>query len=264
MTEKIHRSDIYGDLKNRNEKEASPLIPASTVILLRDGARTDDSSVSQSGEDIEVLMLQKNQNISFGGMWVFPGGRIDDEDYDGEGREAADQMKAALTAAVRETVEETALSVDAEDFVYFAHWTPPPATPKRFSTWFFAAEADNTKTASHHIEVDGEEILNHRWIRPREALALHADGKIDLAPPTWLTLYHIDKYPQVDLALERFRKTEEKIYKTHVAKDKAGVRVAMWHGDAGYKSWDPDVAGERHRLVMRENGFVFENTAEEY
>jgi 8-oxo-dGTP pyrophosphatase MutT (NUDIX family) len=121
MTEKIHRSDIYGDLKNRNEKEASPLIPASTVILLRDGARTDDSSVSQSGEDIEVLMLQKNQNISFGGMWVFPGGRIDDEDYDGEGREAADQMKAALTAAVRETVEETALSVDAEDFVYFAH-----------------------------------------------------------------------------------------------------------------------------------------------
>jgi hypothetical protein len=38
----------------------------------------------------------------------------------------------------------------------------------------------------------------------------------------------------------------------------------MWHGDAGYESWDPDVAGERHRLVMRENGFVFENTAEEY
>ncbi len=108
MTEKIHRSDIYGDLKNRDEKEAAPLIPASTVILLRDGASTNDSNVSQSGEDIEVLMLQKNKNISFGGMWVFPGGRIDDEDYDSDGREASDLMKAALAAAVRETVEETA------------------------------------------------------------------------------------------------------------------------------------------------------------
>ena len=264
MTEKIHRSDIYGDLKNNSEKEAAPLIPASTVILLRDGAKTEDSDVSTSGEDVEVLMLQKNKNISFGGMWVFPGGRIDDEDYEDEGREESHQMKAALTAAVRETVEETALSVNPEEFVYFAHWTPPPGTPKRFSTWFFAAEADNSKTASHHIEVDGEEILNHRWIRPREALALHAEGKIDLAPPTWLTLHHIDKYPQVDLILERFRSTDEKIYKTHVVKDKSGVRVAMWHGDAGYESWDADLSGERHRLVMFEDGFVFENSAEEY
>jgi len=264
MTEKIHRSDIYGDLKNKGEKEAAPLIPASTVILLRDGSTTADSDVSTAGEDVEVLMLQKNKNISFGGMWVFPGGRLDEEDYAGEGRDSDDQMKAALTAAVRETVEETALTVDPGEFVYFAHWTPPPGTPKRFSTWFFAAEADNASSASHHIEVDGQEILNHRWIRPRDALALHAKGDIDLAPPTWLTLHHIDMYPQVNLILDRFRTTSEKIYKTHVVKDNTGVRVAMWHGDAGYESWDADKAGPRHRLVMFEDGFVFENTAEDY
>jgi hypothetical protein len=38
----------------------------------------------------------------------------------------------------------------------------------------------------------------------------------------------------------------------------------MWHGDAGYESWDSDVSGERHRLVMSEGGFNFENTVEVY
>jgi hypothetical protein len=38
----------------------------------------------------------------------------------------------------------------------------------------------------------------------------------------------------------------------------------MWEGDAGYETWDADVAGARHRLIMFEDGFVFENTAEEY
>ena len=49
-----------------------------------------------------------------------------------------------------------------------------------------------------------------------------------------------------------------------VALDTDGKRVAMWHGDAGYDTWDADVAGERHRLVMAKGGFVFENTVETY
>jgi 8-oxo-dGTP pyrophosphatase MutT (NUDIX family) len=42
---------------------------AATVVLLRDG---DDG--------LETLMLRKNSRLAFGGMWVFPGGRIDDGD----------------------------------------------------------------------------------------------------------------------------------------------------------------------------------------
>ena len=34
-------------------------------------------------------MLHKNSKLAFGGMWVFPGGRIDDED-----REGADERGA--------------------------------------------------------------------------------------------------------------------------------------------------------------------------
>ena len=74
--------------------------------------------------------------VSFGGMWVFPGGRIDPEDHEGTDSE----LGAAYHAAARETLEETKLSVDPDAFAYFAHWTPPPGTPKRYSTYFFASQ----------------------------------------------------------------------------------------------------------------------------
>jgi len=49
-----------------------------------------------------------------------------------------------------------------------------------------------------------------------------------------------------------------------VVKSANGDRVALWLGDAGYDSWDDAVAGERHRVVMGKQGFVFENTVEQY
>ena len=63
-----HRNDMYGNIESRSEDDpnVSALIPAATVVLLREG----DCGV-------EVLMLRKNSKITFGGMWVFPGGKID-------------------------------------------------------------------------------------------------------------------------------------------------------------------------------------------
>ena len=71
MTEK-HKNDMYGniDLRSEEDEGVSELIPAATVVLLRN---TDAGP--------EVLMLKKNSKITFGGMWVFPGGKIDAADY---------------------------------------------------------------------------------------------------------------------------------------------------------------------------------------
>src|SRR5258705_9024241 len=119
-------------------------------------------------------------------MWVFPGGRIDAADCPDDG----DVNVAACNAAVRETREEAGLTLTPDGFVWFAHWTPPPAAPKRFATWFFAARAD-----SYSVTIDGGEIQNHQWVTPAAALAQHAAGTIDLAPPTWVTLYQVSRRP---------------------------------------------------------------------
>ena len=68
--------------------------PSATVILLRD-----------AGDHLETLLLRRNSRLSFhGGAWVFPGGRIDPEDYP-PGAES-DVLAAAQHAAVRKRMKK--------------------------------------------------------------------------------------------------------------------------------------------------------------
>ncbi|MEM9620268.1 MAG: NUDIX hydrolase [Pseudomonadota bacterium] len=244
-----HKNDMYGDIAARSEQDAGVQapIPAATVVLLRD---------QPQGGEVEILMLRKNSKITFGGMWVFPGGKIDDEDFVG----GDDLAVAARTAAARETQEEAGLQCSPADFHHFAHWTPPPGPGKRFATWFFACQI----AGDADIAIDDGEIKEHAWVNPGRALQRHAAGEIDLAPPTWVTLYHLSRYAPAGAVLERLQAQPPKVYSTHVAKRADGVRVAMWHGDAGYEPWDADVPGARHRLAMAPDGFVFDNTTEDY
>jgi len=249
-----HRNDIYGEDPGSADA-GNPAIPAATVVLLREGTASAGGGVAVAGAaTVEVLMLHKASRIAFGGMWVFPGGRIDADDF-APGRELD---AAARNAAARETREETGLRLAAEGFVWFAHWTPPPGTPKRFATWFFAARAEE-----HDVTIDGGEIQNHAWLTPAEALSQHAAGAIDLAPPTWVTLHDLSRHATVDAALADLRARPPRYYQTRVGQRGDGVRVAMWRGDAGYEGWEADTPGARHRLVMAPGGFVFENSFED-
>ena len=201
-------------------------------------------------------MLHKTSKIAFGGMWVFPGGKIDAADYDEERNDNA----AARVAAARETEEEAGISIPANKFIWFAHWTPPASTARRFATWFFLSSTDG----DHEITVDGGEIQNHQWISPLEALEQHAKGEIDLAPPTWVSLYHLSKFDNIDQAIKRFTGQPPRYYQTRVVKDNDGSRVALWDGDAGYPEWDAGTSGARHRLTMSKAGFKFEHDAVHY
>lgn len=239
-----HRNDIYGDIEKRTT--TTPAKPAATVALLR-----DRNGVA------EVLMLRKNSKIAFGGLWVFPGGRIDPEDYD----EPDNLELAARNAAVREAAEEANITLKGDEFHWFAHWTPPASTPVRFATWFFVAEAP---AASDEVQIDDGEIKDHAWIAPSEALDRHAREEIDLAPPTWVTLYHLAKYNPSSQALAYFKDLEPRYYETHLAKNRDGTRIAMWAGDAGYDDYDADAEGATHRLVMEPSGFKFLHSALPY
>jgi len=224
-------------LADEETKEIPPPIPAATVVLVRDGV-----------DGLETLMLRRNARGPFGGMWVFPGGRVDSEDGVGD--------DGALRAAVRETLEEASLVIDPGALVPFAHWTPPPVAPKRFATWFFLAPAP-----SGVVAVDGQEIHDHIWVRPADAMRLRDEGEIELAPPTFVTLHKLSRSHDVAAALADAAAGPVEYFETRIVKASSGDLVAVWHGDAAYEGDDLDMAGGRHRLVMVTEQWTYERRA---
>jgi 8-oxo-dGTP pyrophosphatase MutT (NUDIX family) len=212
---------------------------AATVILLRDGAA-----------GLETLLLRRNSRIAFGGMWVFPGGRVDETDR--TGLPPDDALGAARRAAVREAQEEAGLIVPEGLLVPLSHWTPPPQAPKRFLTWFFLAPADASP-----VTIDRGEIHEHAWVRPADALARRDALEIDLAPPTWVTLHWLAQQPEVEGALAEARLRDPEPFATHIASSPDGP-VAVWQDDAAYETGDLDAPGPRHRLRMSPAGWRYE------
>src|SRR4051794_4958857 len=147
-----------------------PIRPAATVILVRDG-----------DGGLETLLVRRSSDLAFhGGSWVFPGGRIDDEDFVttpiGVRGDAGDMESAARAAAVREAQEEAGLVVDPATLRPWAHWTTPPGRNRRFATWFYLAPAPH---GSDDVVIDGSEISDHRWFRPHDALLARREGEIE-------------------------------------------------------------------------------------
>ncbi len=220
----------------------APAVPAATVVLLRD---------RQHGP--EVLMLRRNSAIAFGGMWVFPGGRVDVADQAVGEQEG--ELTTARRAAVREVAEETGLVLRAAELTTLSHWSPPPEAPRRFSTWFFVARAPDVA-----VVVDGGEIHEHTWLRPADALDRQAGGIIELAPPTWVTLWQLRQMPDVDTAITATMAAQPERFATRIVSDGGNV-LALWHGDAGYADGDTQRAGGRHRLAMTGSPWHYERTA---
>jgi 8-oxo-dGTP pyrophosphatase MutT (NUDIX family) len=226
------------------------------VIVLRD-----------TPEGINVLMLKRNRDLAFaGGMWVFPGGRIDPEDFESAGlptaplthlqandrqitdRQITDQdlERSAAVAAVREAREEANLFLQVADLKRWSHWTPPPETPKRFSTAFFIAP---WRENSGEVTVDDGEIREHRWELPARVLELRAAGEVGLTPPTFITLSQLLRFGTVSAVFAAAETRRFEHFATRIAVDGPEI-VAMYHGDSGYDSGDPNLGGAKHRLRM--------------
>lgn len=227
------------------DDEVSPAIPAATVVLLRDGP-----------DGLETLMLRRNSKLAFaGGAWVFPGGRIDPEDYPGGVVSTADAAVAAAArnAATREAMEEADLAVDPATLVWFAHWTPGAAlAARRFATWFFMARAPEGA-----VTIDDGEIHEHQWIRPDAAMAQRDAGEIEIIPPTWMTLRLLTEESTVDAALAAARSRDPQIYLTHITRVEGGI-ASIWQGDAAYEDGDTSKPGPRNRLLMLDDGWRVE------
>ena len=214
--------------------------PAATVVLIRD----------RPG-GCEVLLVRRNAQLAFhGGAWVFPGGRLDAEDYGG----GSDVIAAARCAAVREAREEAGLVLVANDLVGISRWVTPVQLPKRFDTWFFAAAGTHAPVA-----VDGGEIHDHSWMPPAEALAKQRAGEIELPPPTFVTITAIAPHATARAALGALARDPVEVFEPRLFPIEGGA-VTLYAGDAGYEDAELERPGPRHRLWIRDDGWRYERS----
>ena len=220
-----------------------PVHRAATVLLVRDG---------EAG--LEALLVRRSSNLVFhGGSWVFPGGRIDPDDYppgDPEDHEAA-----AIAAAIRESREEAGLVVTPASLLPFAHWTTPPGRPRRFATWFFLAVAP-----IGDVTTDGAEIDDHRWFTPAEALTARAAGRIELPPPTFVSLVRLSTCTNTAEAVAQTETHPYLEFHPRLVPVEGGT-VNLYAGDVAYDDralLDSD--GPRHRLWTGDDRWAYERS----
>jgi 8-oxo-dGTP pyrophosphatase MutT (NUDIX family) len=161
------------------------------------------------------------------GAMVFPGGRIDDDDCT---LAAAIGASAEAVAAIRETIEETAipaalepvpdaatasalqqsllageafgelvarsgLSIDYGALVPFARWLPKFHAVRRFDTLFFVARAP---VGDWQPQVVAGECAGASWISAAEVLRRDAAGQASLIFPTRRTLERLALHADFD------------------------------------------------------------------
>ena len=221
----------------------TPLLSA-TVVMLRDAAR-----------GLEVLLLQRTaRDGGTGGAWVFPGGRVEDEDRRGTGR---DPVIALQRSAVRETREEAGLELDGESLLYISRWITPEVASRRFDTHFYATRLQEEAT----VRVDGQEIRTHRWMRPEEALRESRAGTLRLAPPTFVTTDWLVPHETVESALSTLAQGPILTFRPRICAVNDGACM-LYPGDAGYEDRDPVRPGRRHRLWALSAGMRYERSPE--
>jgi 8-oxo-dGTP pyrophosphatase MutT (NUDIX family) len=214
--------------------------PAATVVLVRDG---------ESG--LEVLLARRSSQLKFhGGAWVFPGGRIDPDDYAGA---TDDLFAAAQRAAAREAMEEAGVAVRPDTLVHISNWTTPEISPKRFATWFFVGAFEGGEAVA-----DGIETESLHWFRPDDAFAARDAGEIELAPPQYVTLLWLRDHGDVGAVLDAARGEPPIDFTPRFHFVEGDGAVCVYAEDVAYEDRGRlDADGPRHRLYLRDGGWDY-------
>lgn len=111
----------------------------------------------------------------------------------GVDREAVAHGRLSLDSLYRE--HDLVLPLDR--IAYLDHWITPLGPPRRFDTRFFVAAAPRTQTPVH----DGQETIDHCWLRPAMALEDHRARRRQFATPTLAVLRRLAGFTSVEHAL---------------------------------------------------------------
>lgn len=223
----------------------SEIRPAATAVIVR-----------EADQGFEVLLMQRvSKKPGKQGLWVFPGGVLEDVDcVAGEDDEAN-----ARRAACRETQEESALIIDPADLAMISHWTTPDFEPRRWSTWFFL-----TDKYEGELQADGEEMAEGVWFTPAEAVERHKAGELVVLPPTIVTLTELERCKAISEVFAFYAARQIPWIAPRLAENKSDDDAVsmLYAGDAGYDTNDATVPGSRNRSILRKGIWEYQFTGQ--
>jgi len=237
--------------------------PSATLCLLRDGAG-----------GLEVMMGKRSSTAKFmADAWVFPGGRVDEQDRKLAGRLVAGdndpEQLPWILAALRETVEEagvwltspprvealgdrsvfSVLETSGERFVadvrYFANWVTPADLPIRYDARFFATVVEHEITPlADRVEIDRAE-----WVRPADTILAAARGERLIPFPTHVTLEQLAKSETATRFMESTGGLDIDTIQPKIRVDEDGALSVVMPGDPGFDEL-PEAAGDFEALAQ--------------
>ena len=150
------------------------------------------------------------------------------------------------------------LRLQTRSLVPWSRWiTPlmPSVSSKRFDTRFFVAGVPAGQIAVH----DNHEATESVWLKPRAALEQHRDGRIELAPPQIMTLAHLSRFENVQLAMADARGRTPSMIQPEPF-DHEGTRIICYPGDERHSVRDRAMPGPtrlryRNKLFEPFDGF---------
>ena len=217
-------------------EEGSPTLPAASAIVVR-----------QTHDGLETLLLKRSDELKhMPGLWVFPGGKVEDLD------EGDDDLQQARCGAARELQEEAGLSLPAESLLTFSHWLTPVVVKRRFATWFFIAEVGSKES----VTVDGSEIVEHEWWHPGDAIRAHHEGQLRITPPTLVSLHDLQVEDDPSMLLTQLGERAPPHFFPRVVRD-GDQMVFLYEGDAAYESGDLTQQGAQHRTLGAQGIFRY-------
>ena len=214
--------------------------PAATAIVLR-----------QSRAGREVLLLRRSDQLKhMPGLWVFPGGKVEETDAGG------DELEQARHGAARELQEESGIVVPPSALRPFSYWLTPTVVKRRFSTWFFLTEV----AADTAVTVDGSEIVEHQWWSAARAIEAHHSGELLMTPPTLVSLHDIQNWQGPGALPAGAASGKPLVFFPKVVRE-GDTMTFLYEGDVAYDTGDLTLTGPHHRTTGQGGIFSYQSLA---
>ena len=136
----------------------------------------------------------------------------------------------------------------------YSTWLTPEGLPKRFHAWFYLAVWPEQR-----VVIDEGEIVASQWLSPAKALEDEQAGRIQLPPPTFVTLSALKGFTRSEEAIASLS-AQVRHLKPRIVSMAEGF-ASLYEEDAGYSTCDLNVPGARHRLLKSERGYDYQQSA---